>query len=214
MASNGVAVARGARIFDQDAVNDFIRSRQERGLDARDEVWEGVYVVPPLANNPHQSLVGRLCALFFQVFGLDGGAQVFPGANVSDRRKNWEHNYRCPDVVVVLPGGRAVDCGTHWMGGPDFLIEVQSPGDETDDKLPFYASLHIRELLVIGRETRELTLYRHDGTSLVAVGPSPYQGKKWLVSEVIPFAFRRRAARGTPMTELSRTDDTPGNWVI
>ncbi len=150
--------------------------------------------------------MGFLTGLLFSVITLEGRGRVQPGANVSDRRDGWEHNYRAPDVVVVLNDTRAIDCGTHWLGGPDFLVEIQSPGDETDEKLPFYTGLQVREILIVQRDTRELRLYRPDGEKLVPVAPSAFQGGKWLVSEVVPFAFRRRGMRRRPRTEVCRTD--------
>ena len=42
------------------------------------------------------------------------------------------------------------------MGGPDFLVEVQSPHDDTEVKIPFYSELQVRELLIIHRDTRAL----------------------------------------------------------
>ena len=38
--------------------------RAESGADWHDEVWDGVYVVSPVANNEHQKLVQRLAAMF------------------------------------------------------------------------------------------------------------------------------------------------------
>lgn len=191
-----------------------IADRQRRGTDKYDEVWEGVYVMPPLANNPHQELVGLLTPIYHDVVYAEERGRVFPGANVSDRRSGWEENYRCPDIVVVLNDGRAIDCGTHWFGGPDFLTEVQSPGDETDDKIPFYESIQVQELLIIQRDTRRLRLLRHDGEHLREVKPKSFQGKKWLMSAVLPRAFRRILHRGKPRTEVCRTDDADGKWVV
>ena len=202
------------RILDPDLVRSFIRLRQEQDLDGPDEVWEGVYVVPPLASNPHQGLVGALTGILFHVVNLEGRGQVFPGANVSDRRTDWDHNFRGPDIAVVLADSRAVDCGTHWFGGPDFLVEVQSPGDETDEKIPFYSKIQVRELLIIHRDTRQLRLYRHDGQQLVPVTLVDFEGGKWLRSEVVPLAFRRKALKGGPRTEVCRTDGTPGKWLV
>lgn len=202
------------RITDPAAAREYIRQRQELGLDQHDEVWDGVYVVAPLATNPHQDVSTALAGLFFFAINLEARGRVLAGANISDRREGWESNYRVPDVVVVLNEGRAVDCGTHWMGGPDFLVEVRSPGDDTNDKIPFYSSVGVRELLVVHRDTRELRLYRHDGQELVEVPPSEHQGGRWLVSEVIPFAFRREGTGSGPRTEVRRTDGAPGSWVV
>ena len=202
------------RIQDHALACDFIRQRQQRGIDQYDEVWDGVYVVPPLANNPHQDVVGALCSLFFQAITLEGRGSVFPGANVSDRRTGWENSFRCPDVVVVLEGGRAVDCGTHWYGGPDFLVEIISPDDETEAKLPFYSQIQVRELLIVHRVTRDLHLFRHDGRQLLGVSSTDHRGKKWLLSEVLPFAFRSTVAHGVPRTEVERTEGSPGHWIV
>jgi Uma2 family endonuclease len=195
-------------------IRSFIQDRRERDIDKYDEVWDGVYVVPPLANLPHQDLATALAAILYTLITLEGRGRVQAGANVSDRRAGWKRNYRDPDIVVVLNEGRAVDCYTHWLEGPDFLVEVQSPGDETDEKIPFYSQIRVRELLIIHRDTRQLRLYRHDGQQLVPVGPSAYQGGKWLVSAVVSLAFRRRVVRRTPFTEVQRTDGIPGGWTV
>src|SRR5436309_1159729 len=154
--------AREVRILDPGLIDLFIRDRQERGADGPDETWEGVYTVPPLPNNEHQDVATALASFLFQVVTLEGRGRVQAGANVSDRREGWEHKFRGPDVVVVLNDGKAVDCGTHWIGGPDFLVEVQSPGDATEEKIPFYSALKVKELLIVHRDTRALRLYRHN----------------------------------------------------
>jgi Uma2 family endonuclease len=204
------------RILDPEFADEVIRERQKQGLDGSDEVWDGVYIVSPLANNPHQFLATRLARILGTVIEDAGKGLVQCGANVSDRTsEDWVENYRVPDVVVALRGTRAVDRGTHWLGGPDFLVEVESPGDETDTKIPFYARISVRELLIVHRDTRQLRLYRHDGTDLAAIEPTDFEGRKWLVSAVVPLAFRRKAARGErPRTEVRRTDGPAGQWVV
>ena len=201
-------------VFDSHAVSEFLSLRQQREVDQYDEVWEGVYIVPPLAQNPHQDVVIGLSVVLFNIVQLEGRGRVHPGANVSDRRANWVYNYRCPDVVVVLKEGRAIDCGTHWMGGPDFLVEVESPEDQIIRKIPFYSKIHVRELLIIHGETRHLQLHRHDGQQLAPVEPSDFKGSKWLTSKVLPLAFRRKVIRKQPLTEIQRTDDVLGHWTV
>src|SRR5262249_23658504 len=141
------------RILDVNMAFGLIQDRQTRGIDRFDEVWEGVYVVPPLANLPHQDLVTDLTGIMYQAINMEDRGKVQAGANVSDRRIGWEHNFRAPDVVVVLTNSRAVNCETHWLGGPDFLIEIQSPGDETERIMPFYSQIQVRELLIIHRDS-------------------------------------------------------------
>jgi Uma2 family endonuclease len=201
--------------FDEEVAAEIIQQRQRLGIDRKDEAWDGMYVIMPEPTNAHQDLVGNLVWILKSVVDAEGVGRTHPGANVSDRRKGWKKNFRAPDVVVVLPGSQAVDCNTHWMGGPDFLVEIQSPGDETDAKIPFYSGIGVRELLIIHRDTRQLRLFRHDGTDLAPIDPSDFQGKKWLRSATVPLAFRRTTPKGQgPRTEVRRTDDTPGQWVI
>lgn len=198
-------------LLDPAQIEELIRARQERGVDRYDEVWDGVYVMPPLANNPHQILVSRFNTILDHVIVMEGRGEVVPGANVSDRREDWEHNYRCPDVLAVLKGGQAIDCGTHFFGGPDFLVEIQSPGDDTELKIPFYSKIRVKELLIVHRDTRQLRLYRHDGNELKLVAPAD---GKWLTSAIVPLAFRRQVLRSGPRLEVRRTDGKADKWVF
>src|ERR1700722_1318670 len=58
--------------------------RERRWSNERDEVWEGVLVVPPMPNNEHQILVMSLSYAFASGVNRAGGDGVLPGANVSD----------------------------------------------------------------------------------------------------------------------------------
>jgi Uma2 family endonuclease len=200
---------RDAGVFDQ-----LIEERKRKGLDLYDEVWEGMYVMPTMPNLAHQELVGDLDEIFREVVKKTGLGRTYPGANVSDRRKGWEHNYRIPDVLVVRNNSRAINCGTHFYGGPDFLVEIESPGDDTEEKVPFYGKIGVRELLIIHRDKRTLRLLRLEGEELVLVKPSVLEGKEWLVSEVLPLAFRRTVVKGAALTRVLRMDGQPGLWTV
>ncbi len=102
----------------------------------------------------------------------------------------------------------------HIQGGPDFLVEIESPGDDTEEKVPFYAKIGVRELLIIHRDKRTPRLLRLEGEELVLVPPSLFEGKNWLVSEVLPLAFRRTVVKGVPRTLVHRTDGEPGLWTV
>jgi Uma2 family endonuclease len=173
-----------------------------------------MYVMPSMPTNAHQLLVSNLDAICHEVVNKARRGKTCPGANVSDRRKGWEYNHRVPDLVVVLNDSRAVDCSTHSWGGPDFLVEIQSPGDDTEEKVPFYGKIGVRELLIIHRDKRTLRLLRLEGDELVLVKPSSLEGKEWMVSEVLPLAFRHTARKGTPRTQVRRIDRKPGLWTV
>jgi Uma2 family endonuclease len=207
-------MVKGLLIRDAGLFDHLIQERKRKGIDLYDEVWEGMYVMPSMPNNAHQLLVGDLDDIVREVVRKTGLGQSYPGANVSDRRKGWKNNFRVPDLLVVLRDSRAIDCGTHFCGGPDFLVEIQSPGDDTEEKVPFYGEIGVRELLIIHRDKRTLRLLRLEGEELVLVKPTLLDGKEWLVSAVLPLAFRRMVNKRTPRTLVRRTDGKPGRWTV
>ena len=153
---------------DAASLDRMVADRRRLGLDAKDEVWDGDYVVMPDPGNEHQLLVGDIRDALNQVVKPLGG-RVFPGCNVSDR-DDWRTNYRNPDVAAFLRGNPAEDRGSHWRGGPDLAIEVVSPGDRSRDKRDFYAAVGTRELLLIDRSPWSLELLRLDRGRLVSAG--------------------------------------------
>jgi hypothetical protein len=46
-------------IRDRTMGRSLIARRKARGLDRHDEVWDGVYVMPPMPNNEHQAIAPR-----------------------------------------------------------------------------------------------------------------------------------------------------------
>jgi Uma2 family endonuclease len=188
--------------------------RAASGADRYDEVWEGVYMMAPLANNEHQDLQAGLATALRIAIGLDSPARVHAGANVSDREDGWEHNYRCPDVVVVYPGGAARDCRTHWCGGPDFCVEIASPGDRSRDKLAFYADIGVRELLLVDRDPWGLELYRLQHRQLQLVGRAqPLLGGAAIESAVVPVSFRLVPGTPRPKIEVTHRDGIQ-RWIV
>ncbi|MCI0333252.1 MAG: Uma2 family endonuclease [Planctomycetes bacterium] len=186
------------------------RLRQERvavGLDRWDEVWEGTYMMAPLPNAEHQQIATRLGAIFEETVGWNDETIVLVGANVSDRHKGWQHNYRCPDVVVYLPTTQARNYGTHWCGGPDFAVEIVSDDDRTRDKIPFYSKVGTRELLVIDRDPWSLELLRLSGKKLKSVGISFVKRGRPLESRVLPLSFRLVGGKRRPTIDVVRSTD-------
>jgi hypothetical protein len=90
----------------------------------------------------------------------------------------------------------------------------KGPGDDTEEKVPFYGKVGVRELLIVHRDKRTLRLLRLEGEELVLVKPSPLEGKDWLVSAVLPLAFRRTARKGVALTQVRRTDGGRGLWTV
>jgi Uma2 family endonuclease len=182
-----------------------LAQRAESGADRYDEVWEGTYMMAPMPNLEHQQLVIRLATIFQETLGWSGGASVLAGCNVSDRQVDWQQNYRVPDIAVVFQGGAARDCGTHFCGGPDFVLEVASPSDRTYEKLEFYGRLGVRELLIIDRDPWKLQLYRHDGTVLVCIASVDVSQQLEVVAQCLPFSFRLEDDSPRPSIAVQHT---------
>ncbi|WP_169977587.1 Uma2 family endonuclease [Tautonia rosea] len=193
-------------VLDSYVEDQILEQRRASGGDRFDEVWDGVYVMSPLANNEHQLIATRLSAIL-QV-SLNFGAQglVFAGVNVSDRQEDWTQNYRCPDVAVFLNGTSAINRETHWLGGPDLAVEVASQGDRAREKLAFYAKVNTREVLIVDRDPWVLELYRWVEGTLGKVGMSRPGDPEPIRSEVVPLAFRLIVAEPRPMIEVTRRE--------
>src|SRR5262245_35682985 len=125
---------------------------------------------PVLSNRLIAQRTTGLGAAYKNALGWDSPHKIYAGVNISDREENWEHNFRCPDNRVLLEGNPAKECATHRCGAPDFLDEILSKGDRSRKKLPFYAKLGVREVLLIDRYPWALELYRLREGQLQLVG--------------------------------------------
>ena len=190
-----------------------LAQRRESGGDRFDEVWDGDYVMSPLANNEHQILVNLFCYCFSTLVVGPGLGIVQPGANVSDRAEGWERNYRCPDVVVYLHTNPAIDHGTHWLGGPDLAVEVVSRYDRSREKFDFYAQVSTREVLIVDRYPWALELYRlNEAAAYDLVGRSTPERPDVLASAVLPLTFRLEAGSDRPRIRVIHADGAP-SWL-
>jgi len=198
-----------ALICDSKEVEALIRHRQECGGDRYDEVWDGLYIMSPSATLEHQRLIGELSAILCEVLDRTGEGTAYAGANVTDRQDDWTQNYRCPDVVVVLDesADRCRDIESALLGGPDFLIEVRSPHDKTFDKLDFYGSIGVRELLVIDRDDKSLRLFRLTDGRLIEV--SAVEGG--LTCQTVGLSFRTLPER---KVEIKTIHGPMQSWTI
>jgi Uma2 family endonuclease len=169
--------------------------------------------LPPLPNNDHQEIVGDFVSVFREVIRRPGLGKVFPGVNLSDREEDWKQNYREPDVAVFLREGKAINCGTHWRGAADFLVEIISPGERTREKIPFYSSLGVVELLVIDRDPWSLELYRHQDGQLTKVGQSTLASPDVLSSGSVGLRFQLLPGEPRPQIQVTQAD-AERQWQI
>ncbi len=69
------------------------------------------------------------------------------------------------DLVVLTPDRFHVDRNEHFDGAPTVVVEIQSPGDEAREKLPFYAAIGTPEVWIIDRDSKsaEVLILKDDG---------------------------------------------------
>ena len=200
-------------ISDRDEQRELIRQRRGTGADHHDEVWNGVYVMSPNADNEHFDLAAEFVFVVKSALPDRKRIRVTGGANISDRSAKWTKNYRCPDLAVFFPDNPAKDMGTFWFGGPDFAIEIISPNDRSRKKLGFYAKVGVRELLLVDRKPWSLELYRLIEGQLTLVGKLTPDDPQTLTSEVLPISFRLRPGEPRPTIEITHSTDAR-SWLI
>ena len=177
------------------------------------EVWEGVTVLSPLANTSHQDIVGGLQFALYDAVQRPGRGRVFPGLNLSDRTPNWVENYRNPDLVVFLSGNAAVDYGTHWVGGPDFVAEIISPGEVPTAKFAFYESVGTREVMVLHRDPWRLELSTLVAGRLVLAGASEPAAPAVVASAALGLTFRLAPGDARPQVAVAHPA-TGQSWTL
>jgi Uma2 family endonuclease len=143
--------------------------RKRTGIAQRDEVWDGVLHMSPEPNYEHQDFEGDLEFWLRNNWGRPLRAKVLHRINLArpGAGKSWVDDYRIPDLVLLPRERLSINCDTHFEGGPEVVVEIRSPGDESDEKLPFYAELGILEVWIIDRDTKEVDLHVLTGDSYV-----------------------------------------------
>lgn len=194
-------------ILDREFAAKLREERAAAGADRWDEVWEGTYMMAPLPNNEHQLIASRLAALFQEVVGWNSPVIVQAGANITDRDHGWQHNYRCPDVVVYFPSNPAANRDTHWFGGPDLAVEVTSEDDRAREKIPFYAKIGTRELLIVDRDPWQLELFRLADNQLKSVGTTSIGDGRNLAVACMPLNFQLVSEDNRPSILVTHTVD-------
>jgi len=189
------------------------RQRQAWGVDCRDEVWKGVYMMAPFPNDEHQKIVSRLVSILEDVIGWPELGEVRPGVNLAALEGDWEQDYRIPDVAVFLREGVARNCDTHWRGPADFLVEITSPGDQSREKLAFYSRIGVKELLLLDRQSWRLELYRLEGDKFKKAGQSTVATEKVLASQSVPLEFQLVAGPSRPQIRVSHPAGSR-SWLV
>jgi Uma2 family endonuclease len=178
---------------------EIIEQRKRTGQYARDEVWEGVLHMSPEADTEHQDFEGSLENWLRRYWSLPRMRKVYHRINLAREGagRNWINDFRIPDLVMLTADRFDIDHRTHFEGGPEVVVEIRSPNDESEKKLPFYAALNVLEVWVIDRDTKqpELYLLRDGHYEPIGVGSdgwarSPFTGVEMRIGRPGKLAIR------------------------
>jgi len=149
-----------------------LERRRRWGADSHDEVWEGVMHMSPEPSRVHLDVQQQLAELLGPLARAAGLVPGIGGFNLGT-----EDDYRAPDGGLFRERSAAV-----WNSTAALVVEILSPGDETVEKMPFYAAHRVDELLIVDPADRTvdwLTLdaqqgeYRAvDRSRLIDLGPA------------------------------------------
>ncbi|MGI8903489.1 MAG: Uma2 family endonuclease [Solirubrobacteraceae bacterium] len=116
-----------------------LQRRKRAGADRHDEVWKGVLHMSPEPSRAHLYVQQQLAELLGP---LARAARLIPG--IGGFNLGAENEYRVPDGGLFREPSTAV-----WNPTAALVIEIISPGDESWEKLPFYATHGVEEVLIV-----------------------------------------------------------------
>jgi len=131
-----------------------LEERRRTDHDKADEMWEGVLHMVPPPSGAHQRLGSDLYVVLAPLAQARGLTAWYDGTGLF--RPGVEDDYRVPDQLFADPGlssARGVE------GPAALVVEILSPGDETYEKLGWYAALGVAEVLVVQPESRTAELF-------------------------------------------------------
>ncbi len=178
-----------------DALSQTLARRRALGIDKFDEMWEGVPHMTPAPRRSHQDIVLDMAMWLRIHWARPLGNRVHQDVNVT-QPGGWPDNYRVPDLILLTPDRFCIDHDTYFEGAPTVVVEIRSPGDDTMEKLPFYAQIGVPEVWLIDRDTRR--------PELLVLRDGQYQRQSpaaegWLDSAATGVRLRGEAGNGLAM---------------
>lgn len=162
--------------------------RKRTGAERWDEVWNGVLHLPPTPNREHQELEAGIERFVHLHWARPNKAKVYHQINLAAPGEWPDKDYRIPDLVLLSAQRAHIDRNEYFEGAPDGVVEIRSHGDETLEKLDFYAQLGVPEVWIIDRDIKEphvLVLRRNEYVPVQPADPD------WLRSPQTVIELRR-----------------------
>lgn len=177
--------------------------RRQTGADKWDELWEGVLHMSPIPSPEHQELEYQFEDWLRRNWRRKSGGRVLHQVNLTGPG-GWPNDFRIPDLILVpreqLSGFRAM----HYEGPPLVVVEIRSPGDESYEKLPFYAALGTPEVWIVDRDSREIEVLALNRGTYAGVEPGT---DGWRTSPATGVQFRPQPDRKLALRLESRPAD-------
>jgi Uma2 family endonuclease len=123
----------------------WLEQRRRCGADLHDEVWDGVLHVAPPAHGRHAELQAQLIAIL-DPLARERGLTPLAAFNLGSA-----DDFRVPDA-----GLQRTHLSSLYYPTAALVLEVLSPGDESWEKLPFYAAHGVEELLIVDPNARAI----------------------------------------------------------
>jgi len=132
--------------------------------DVRAEVFEGQIQYMASPSQIHQTILLELSStLNTYVKGKKGNCKVFP-APFDVKLNDKPLTVLQPDIMIICDQDK-LD-GKRCNGAPDFIIEIVSPGNSSDDyikKLYYYKNYGVREYWIVDPNRRSVTVNYFEG---------------------------------------------------
>ena len=122
-----------------------LERRHRLGQDLFDEVWDGVLHVNPAPHSRHGKVDAQLAALLYEPARGAGLVQSGP-MNLGEAE-----DFRVPDQALLRPGPEDV-----YLPTAALVVEIVSPGDDSWQKLEFYAAHDVDEVLIVDPQERQV----------------------------------------------------------
>lgn len=135
--------------------------------DIRAEVYDGIIYNMASPSQVHQTILTELLVTIRSYLRKKGGScSVFP-APFDVKLADTPLTIVQPDIMIVCDKDK-LD-GKRCNGAPDFIIEIVSPGNPSDDyirKLYYYKNHGVREYWIVDPGRKTVTVYYFEGNLL------------------------------------------------
>jgi Putative restriction endonuclease len=130
-------------------VEELLERRRRWGADVFDEVWDGVHhAATPFATSGSIALVREGLRTALAPLARQAGMQLIGAFNIGE----WNADYRVPHAGLHRELSWDMCAPTAAL-----VIEIVSPGDESWEKLPFYAAHNVDEVLIVDPQERSVS---------------------------------------------------------